>query len=87
METFDRLKEQLLLQEWPNVYLFKFIMPSDSAKIALVTGLFDEDAALTMHPSKNGNYTSLSVKVVMMDVDAIITIYELAAKIEGVISL
>jgi putative lipoic acid-binding regulatory protein len=40
-----------------------------------------------MHPSKNGNYTSLSVKVVMMDVDAIITIYELAAKIEGVISL
>jgi putative lipoic acid-binding regulatory protein len=87
MENFDRLKEQLLLQEWPNVYLFKFIMPSDSEKIALVSGLFDEDAVLTLHPSKNGNYTSLSAKVVMMDVEAIISVYTLAAKFEGVISL
>jgi hypothetical protein len=86
-EIFDKLKEQLMLQEWPNVYFFKFIVPSDSEKLALVTGFFDTNAEITMHPSKTGKYTSISAKTVMMDVDSIIELYERAAAIPGVISL
>ena len=74
---FDTLKEQLLLQEWPNVYFFKFIVPNDSEKLALVTGFFDANAEITLHPSKT----------VRMDVDSIIALYERAAEIPGVISL
>ncbi len=87
VEIFDKLKEQLLLLEWPNVYYFKFIVPSDSDKLALVTGFFDSNAEITMHPSKTGKYTSVSAKTVMMDVDSIIALYERAAAIPGVISL
>ena len=87
METFEGLKAQLALQEWPNVYFFKFIVPSDSEKIALVTGLFDDPSEMSMHPSKKGNYTSISIKMVMMDVEAILDIYYKASAINGVISL
>lgn len=87
MSTFDKLKEQLLLQEWPNVYLFKFIAPNVNEKIAKVSSLFDENSTLTMHPSSNGNYMSITVKEVMMSADDIIEIYEKAAEIKGVITL
>lgn len=87
VEIFSKLKEQLLLQEWPNVYYFKFIVPNDSEKLALVTSFFDENAEITLHPSKTGKYMSISAKTVMMDVDSIIALYDRAAAIPGVISL
>lgn len=87
METFDSLRAQLELLEWPNVYLFKFIMPNDKIKIAQITALFDSNAQLSFQPSGKGNYTSISVKTVMLSVDEIITIYKLASAIKGVITL
>jgi len=87
VETFERLREQLMLDEWPNVYFFKFIVPSDSEKIARVTALFDDHSELTLRPSKNQKYTSVSIKVVMLDVDSILSVYRKASEINGVISL
>jgi len=87
MGTFDQLRDQLVLLEWPNVYFFKFIVPSDTEKIARITGLFEGHTELTLHPSTQGKYTSVSLKVVMLDVDSIIKIYEKASEINGVISL
>jgi hypothetical protein len=40
-----------------------------------------------MHPSRNGNYLSISAKELMLDVDSIIEKYTKAAQIKGVISL
>jgi putative lipoic acid-binding regulatory protein len=40
-----------------------------------------------MHPSRNGNYMSISVKEMMLDVDSIIEKYEKSAEIKGVITL
>jgi hypothetical protein len=87
MSTFDKLREQLLLQEWPNVYLFKFIVPNENEKIAKVSSLFDENSTLTLHPSSNGNYMSITIREVMMSANDIIEIYEKAAEIKGVITL
>ena len=86
-DKFDKLKAQLELQEWPMVYLFKFIMPNDSVVIANITALFDDGADLKYSNSKTGKYVSLSVKELMLDVDSVIEKYNKASKFEGVISL
>jgi len=84
---FLNLKLQLELQEWPDVYLFKFIIPNDVAKIALVSALFNESAEIVMHPSRNGNYMSISAKEMMLDVESIIEKYLKASEIKGLIAL
>jgi hypothetical protein len=86
-ETFDRLRFQLEQQNWPDVYLFKFIVPNDSQRIAQVTALFDESGEISLHPSRNGNYISVSVKELMLGVDSIIQRYMEASKINGLIAL
>ena len=82
---FDNLKLQLEKEEWPSLYLFKFIAPSDNQKIALITNMFDETSDITMRPSSKGTYTSISVKEIMMSAESVIEIYEKTALIEGVI--
>ena len=86
-DEYDKLKEQLELQEWPDVFMFKFIVPNDPEKIALVSALFDEATDLRMQPSKNGKYVSIGAKELMMDAESIIEKYKQAASIEGIISL
>lgn len=87
MSVFDNLRAQLEQLDWPNVYLFKFIVPNDNEHMAQVSALFDEQADIAYHQSGKGNYVSVSVKEVMLSVEAIIDIYEKASKIKGVISL
>lgn len=85
--VFDKLKAQLEQEEWPNVYLFKFIVPNDSRHIAMVTALFGQEAEIQSQPSRNGNFVSISVKEMMLDVDSIIAVYEKSSEIKGLIAL
>lgn len=87
MEDFNKFREQLELQEWPGVYMFKFIIPNEPKKIALVTSLFDEGVDLRMQPSRSEKYISITAKEMMMNVDSIIDRYKAAAEIEGLIAL
>lgn len=84
---FDKLKTQLELQEWPNVYLFKFIVPNDSEKIARATALFDDSAELNLRTSSKGTYVSISAKELMISVDSIIEKYNRSSEIEGLVAL
>jgi hypothetical protein len=84
---FSNLKTKLEQLEWPSVYYFKFIIPNDSEKLALANALFDETSEIVMHPSKNGKFMSISAKEMMLDVDSIISKYEKASLIKGIISL
>jgi hypothetical protein len=86
-ETFHKLKEQLDLQEWPEVYLFKFIVPNENKKVARVSALFNEGADMRFKNSRNGKYMSISIKEVMLSSDAVIEKYMNASKIEGLIML
>lgn len=86
-KRFEKLYKQLEQEDWPRMYFFKFIAPSDSRTIALVTNLFEDENNITLRPSRKGNYISISVKEVMMDADSVIEVYEKAAQIKGVISL
>jgi hypothetical protein len=70
--------------DWPTEYLFKFIAPVDK-KNELAQLLPDSDFHL--RPSSKGNYISLSAKVMMNSSEEVISIYEKAYEIEGIISL
>ena len=88
MDIFGKLRAQLDLMEWPNLYLYKFIIPNENEKLAQVTALFDgETAEISYHESGKGNYVSVSVKEVAVSVDQIIEKYQKASEIKGVISL
>ncbi len=78
------LKEQLDQTDFPNLYMFKFIV--NKGKESEVAALFPSNE-VTMKLSKNGNYISVTAKVMMPSSNEIIRIYEEAYKIEGVISL
>jgi putative lipoic acid-binding regulatory protein len=86
-DVYHKLKIQLELQEWPNVYLFKFIVPNSSDKIAKATALFDDSAELIIKESSKGTYMSISARELMMDVESIMIKYERASKIEGLVAL
>jgi uncharacterized protein len=84
---FDELRKKLDNESWPAIYMFKFIVPSDNHKIALIESFFEDDAEIKMQASTNGKYTSITIRQVMLDAPAIIEIYVKAAAIEGIISL
>lgn len=89
-EFYDKLKTQLYdTAVWPAEYLYKFIVKSDPKKISEIEGLFNNlGAVIKTQPSKNGNYTSISVNVKMKDPEAVIEKYkEVTENVEGVISL
>lgn len=77
----QKLDEQY---SWPSLYMFKFIVPK--GRETEVMDLFPYNE-LSTKSSKNGNYISVTAKVMMGSSDDIIKIYEEAYKIEGVISL
>ena len=86
-DEYAKLREQLELQSWPDVYFFKFIVPNTSEQVAKVSALFDNADDLQLQPSKTGKYMSVGAKELMLDVESIIDKYKRAAQIEGLISL
>jgi putative lipoic acid-binding regulatory protein len=89
-EFYIKLKAQLHdTTLWPSEYLYKFIVITETAKIENLKALFNhQGAVISTRPSKNGKYTSISVNVRMKNPDEVILKYkEVAAKIDGVISL
>jgi putative lipoic acid-binding regulatory protein len=86
-DPYSSLRTQLELQEWPNVYMFKFIIPNSSEKIALTMELFNESSDISMHESSSGKFVSITAKELMLDVDSIINKYKEATKIKGLMAL
>lgn len=88
-EFYERLRIQLEdSSSWPSTYLYKFIVPTDQAKIDQIYDIFDQNGAvIESKKSKNGNYTSVSITVVMEDPLAVIAKYKEVSAVEGVISL
>ena len=73
--------------EWPRVYFFKFIIPSDNQKLARVEALFGVEAQVTIKQSHKGNYVSVSAKELMLNAEKVIERYEEANKIDGLMAL
>ncbi len=86
-DPYLSLRKQLDQEEWPNVYMFKFIVPNTSEKVALTMELFNNESDITMHESSTGKFISITAKELMLDVDSIIKIYEESTKIKGLMAL
>lgn len=80
----DKLNEN---EEWPRLYFFKFIIPADNQKLALVEALFGPEAEVRIKQSNKGNYLSISAKELMLNADSIVERYEKASKIDGLMAL
>ena len=70
--------------EWPSLYMFKFITPAEKADE--VAAIFPNHEVLK-RPSSNGNYISLTIKMMAPSADHIIEKYMETSKVEGIISL
>ncbi len=88
-KDLNRIRETLgASQSWPGVYMFKFIVPSDNEKIAKVEALFNaETSEIRRSESKNGKYTSITAKELMLNPDKVLECYQKASEIEGLIAL
>ncbi len=88
-EAFYKNLEQKLSAdcEWPALYMFKFIIPNDLHKLALVESLFGDEASLYTNESKTGKYISITAKEMMLSPKEVIECYKKAGEIEGIIML
>jgi uncharacterized protein len=87
-DFYTNLRNRLkATSSWPAVYMFKFILPNNNRKIALMRQIFEEDSRLFEKSSRKGNYVSITVKTVMLNPDEVIEHYRKVADIEGVIML
>ncbi|MFT7666014.1 MAG: putative lipoic acid-binding regulatory protein [Patiriisocius sp.] len=88
-EFYSRLQEQLKGDTtWPAPYLYKFIVPGNTKKIAQIEAIFNSiNAQINTRVSNKGAYVSLSIKVVMASPEAVIEKYKQVSEVEGVISL
>ncbi len=85
---FSSLREKLEENDdWPRVYFFKFIVPSDNQKLAQVEALFGSEAQVSLKQSSKGNFVSVGAKELMLSADRVIERYEKAAQIEGLMAL
>ena len=69
---------------WPSLYTFKFIVPK--GKEEAVRELFPMHKP-SERSSKNGNYISFTIQMMMPSTEAVIAVYESASSIEGIIAL
>jgi hypothetical protein len=86
--NYEQFKEKLEQEHtFPSVYMFKFIIPSDNKKMALVEALFSEEAEIHQKQSSSGKYISITSKQVVISSDEIIEVYKKAMTIEGLMAL
>lgn len=86
-DFYTNLQQKLEDQcEWPHVYMFKFIIPADNQKLALVEGLFGEEAVISTRQSSSNKFISITAKELMLTSDEVIAVYKKAAKIKGIMS-
>jgi len=87
-KEFENLRVQLNKEKsWPLVYMFKFIIPADNRKIALVESKFSDEAIITQKESTTGKYISITIKEAMLDANSIIDKYKEMEGIEGLMAL
>ena len=80
-EFIEKLENQ---HTWPSEYMFKFIVPSNLEDE--VRKIFDGQK-VTSRESSKGNYSSITVKMMINSTKEVIQIYEEAHKVEGIIAL
>lgn len=84
----DKLKQTLEKEtQWPQKFMYKFIVPNQKEKIDEVKKIFERPDKLNFKVSKNIKYISITSKEWVSSPDEVINVYRQAYKIEGLIAL
>lgn len=84
--TFKEKLEEI--HTFPSDYIFKFIVASEQSNIAKVYTIFENaDASFSVRDSKNGKYSSITVKAPVSDANDVVIYYRQVAALEGVMML
>ena len=88
-EFYSRFKIELeKSQSWPGLFLFKFILKTDSTHFETLKSFFKDKEAKWKHKSSSKKkFVSISVHVDMESPEEVIALYLKANKLDGVISL
>lgn len=88
-DFYKKFKDELNeVHTFPTTYLFKYIVPSEQQLIAQLLAVFNSvETNVSTRDSKNGKYTSVTVKAEMKDADEVISYYQKVAAIKGVVAL
>ena len=88
-EFYSRFYVQLLeSQAWPGIYMFKFVVKSQTFHLETLKSYFNgKQAEFFEKLSSKKTFTSLTIKVKMKSADAVISIYKKASQLEGIIAL
>jgi hypothetical protein len=86
-DSFANFKAKLeSVQQFPDIYVFKFIIPGTDEKLAELKTYFPEDEFI-QQASKTRKYVSITVKKWMQNADDVIAIYQQVGSIKEVIML
>lgn len=88
-EFYTSLKQKLdENHNFPEDYVFKFIIPSNQEKITEILRVYDGmKYTLSNRDSKNGKYTSLTINAFVLDSQQVVDLYKKVAEVEGVMML
>ena len=88
-EFYSRFYDQLSQsQSWPGIYLFKFIVKSESDNLIKLKSIFSTKKAFFYEKkSSKKKFTSLSIKVNLNSPKEVIEIYKVCSKLKGIIAL
>lgn len=88
-DFYTSLKDKLENNHnFPEDYLFKFIITNDESKITEIYRAFDDmKFTLSNRDSKQGKYTSININAFVLDADQVISIYKKVGEVDGVMML
>ncbi|RUT79691.1 DUF493 family protein [Ancylomarina longa] len=87
-EKYKQMRQQLLdSNNWPSLYMFKFIIPNKEDKLTAIKNLFPENTEFVFKTSRDIRFIGITVKIIMDSPDTVLKIYDQAKNIEGIISL
>jgi len=86
---YERFHGQLeASQDWPGLYMFKFIVKSKSLQVEKLKKLFDNSQKeVSLVNSSKNTFQSLTIKIQMASPDEVIDIYKKVGKMNEVIIL
>ena len=88
-EFYNRFHSQLeASQNWPGLYMFKFIVKSKSFQIEKLKNLFNNpQKEVSLVNSSKNTYQSLTIKIQMASPDEVIDIYKKVGQFDDVLIL
>ena len=88
-DFYERFQQQLEnSQNWPGMYMFKFILKSNSKKIYKIMDLFNNPTnGVSLVNSSKNKFQSLTITIVMKSPLEVLDIYKKVSDFEGVIIL